>query len=352
MKKLTLEEIGKLAGVSRATVSRVVNGYRHIRPEVRERVEKVIAETGYQPNLIARSLASDRTNIIGLVIPNQATAVFTDPYFPRLIQGITQAASQNNLTLALFLFHSPEEEDITIDSIVNTSLVDGIIITADRKVDPIAQVLLKRRMPFVQLGRPEIRPKTIYFVDVDNVAGAFMATEHLISLGYQRIAVVASDQNTAGDDRLNGYYAALKDHQIPIDDRLVAFGDFTAMGAAQAMNQLLPFHPDAVFVSSDTMALGAVGAIRDAGLRVPDDVAVIGYDDLPPAVHNVPPLTTIRQPIYETGQLAVKMLMDVLDKKLTKPTHIILPNQLVIRHSCGAVQRGLLDNYVDENIVI
>ncbi len=352
MKKFTLEEIGKLAGVSRATVSRVVNGYPYIRPEVRERVEKVIAETGYRPNLIARSLASDRSNIIGLVIPNQATAVFTDPYFPRLIQGITQAASQNKLTLALFLFHSREEEDITIESIVNTGLVDGLIITADRKVDPIAQILLQRQMPFVQLGRPEIRPKTINFVDVDNVAGGHMAIDYLISLGYQRIAIIASDQNTAGDDRLNGYYSALKSHGIDIDHNLVAFGDFSSIGAVQAMKKLLPHRPDAVFVSSDTMALGAMSAIREAGLQVPDDIAVVGYDDLPPAVQSLPPLTTIRQPIHRTGQLAVSTLVEVLEKKPAEPTHIILPNQLVIRHSCGAALMGLLDNYTDENIVI
>jgi LacI family transcriptional regulator len=352
MKNLTLEEIGKLAGVSRATVSRVVNGYPYIRPEVRKRVEKVIAETGYRPNLIARSLASDRSNIIGLVIPNQATAVFTDPYFPRLIQGITQAASQNKLTLALFLFHSREEEDITIESIVNTSLVDGLIITADRKVDPIAQALLKRHMPFVQLGRPELRPKTINFVDVDNVAGGKMATDHFISLGYQRIAIIASDQNTAGDDRLNGYYAALQAHGRPIDDHLVAYGDFSIKSAAQAMNRLLPHQPDAVFVCSDSMALGALMAIREAGLSVPEDIAVIGYDDLPPAVQSTPPLSTIRQPVFETGQLAVNTLVDVLDKKPKSATSHILSNQLVIRHSCGAAHMGLLDNYVAENIVL
>lgn len=352
MKKMTLEEIGKLAGVSRATVSRVVNGYPYIRPEVRKRVEKVIAETGYQPNLIARSLASDRSNIIGLVVPNQATAVFTDPYFPRLIQGITQAASQNKLTLALFLFHSREEEDITIESIVNTSLVDGLIITADRKVDPIAQALLERQVPFVQLGRPELRPKRIHFVDVDNVDGGKMATEYFISLGYQRIAIIASDQNTAGDDRLSGYYAALQAHGIPVDDRLVEFGDFSMRSASQAMKRLLPYEPDAVFVCSDSMALGALSAIREAGLSVPDDIAVIGYDDLPPAIQSMPPLTTIRQPIFETGQLAVRTLIEILDARSKSATRHILNNQLVIRHSCGAAQRGLLDEFEDENVVI
>jgi LacI family transcriptional regulator len=133
MKRLTLDEIGKLAGVSAATVSRVINNYPHVTPERRERVQAVIAQTGFQPNLIARSLASHRTHIIGLVIPNVAHNVFTDPYFPSLIQGITQASNLGNLTLALFLFHSMQEETRTIQSILNTTLLDGLIITADHK---------------------------------------------------------------------------------------------------------------------------------------------------------------------------------------------------------------------------
>lgn len=352
MKNLTLEEIGKLAGVSRATVSRVINNYPHISPEIRERVEKVIAETGYQPNMIARSLASDRSNIIGLVIPSQAYAVFTDPYFPRLIQGISQAANQSRLTLSLFLFHSREEEEYTMKSILSTGLLDGLIITADRKEDSIIPRLVKRNMPFVVIGRPDANPEKCHFVDTDNVEGAHMAMEYIISLGYRRIGLIGSAQNTAGDDRYNGYIDMLKKHDIPIDENLVAFGDFSLKSGVEAMKQLLPYQPEAIFVCSDSMAMGAMMVLRDAGIKVPDDIAIISYDDLPPATQTEPQLTTIHQPIGQSGKMAVQMLKDVIANRLEKPQHIILPNQLIIRSSCGAVQMGKLDDYIAENVVI
>ena len=335
MEKFTLEEIGKLAGVSRATVSRVINNYPHIRPEIRERVEKVIAETGYHPNLIARSLASDRSNIIGLVILSAANAVFTDPYFPRLIQGITQNCNTHGLTLALFLFNTQEEERITLKTILSAGLLDGLIITADHKERSIAPLLTAADMPFVLLGRP-LTPATISFVDVDNVAGAFMAVEHLIKLGHQRIGVIATALNTAGDDRLSGYYHALEANGIAIDPRLIAYADFSVEHGYIAMQKLLSTRPDAVFVTSDTMALGALRALREADLRVPDDIALVGFDDLPPALQADPPLTTIRQPIQETGSIAVDTLTDVLKNGAEPPRHIVLPTELVIRQSSGA----------------
>lgn len=352
VKNLTLEEIGKLAGVSRATVSRVINDYPYISPEVRERVQRVIAETGYQPNMIARSLASDRSNIIGLVIPSQAYAVFTDPYFPRLIQGVSQASNQYKLTLSLFLFHSREEEDFTMKSILNTGLIDGLIITADRKEDSIIPRLLRHHMPFVVIGRPDTTPEKVNFVDTDNVAGARMATEHLVSLGYERIGIIATDENTAGDDRLHGYVATLEEHGIAIDDKLITYGDFSVQSGAQAMKELMPEQPDAVFVCSDSMALGAMTVLREAGISVPDEIAIVSFDDLPPATQTEPRLTTVRQPISQTGQMAVELLRKLISSDVDHPVHTILPNQLIIRSSCGAAQIKNLHDYIDKNVVI
>jgi LacI family transcriptional regulator len=337
VKRLTLDEIAKLAGVSRATVSRVVNNYPHIKPEVRERVQGIITETGFQPNLIARSLASDRSGIIGLVIPNTPRMVFTDPFFPTLIQGITQTTNRLGYTLSLFLFNSKDEETRTIRSILNTGLLDGLIITADRKEDSFVPNFIHHGMPFVLIGRPETNT-SITYVDTDNVEGGYIATEHLIQLGRRRVAIIGSSENTAGDDRVNGYRNALQAYGFPYDPSLVAFGDFSMQSGYESMKKLLRSNPDAVFITSDTMALGALRAIREARLRVPDDLSVVGYDDLLPALQADPPLTTMHHPIEQLGVVAVDLLNTLLNNDNVPPTHTILPVTLVIRASCGAKQ--------------
>lgn len=335
MKRLTLDEIARLAGVSRATVSRVVNNYPHIKPEVRERVQTIITKTGFQPNLIARSLASDRSGIVGLVIPNTPRMVFTDPFFPTLVHGITQAINRQGLTLSLFLFHSKDEETRTIRSILTTGLLDGLIITADRKEDSFVPKFIHQGMPFVLIGRPETNPDITY-VDTDNVAGGYLATDHLLKLGRRRVGIIGANENTAGDDRSTGYYMALQDYGITADPTLIAFGNFSVQSGYEAMKLILPANPDAVFVVSDTMALGALRAIREAGKRVPDDIAMIGFDDLPPALQADPPLTTISHPIEQLGVIAVNLLSQMLSANDVPPTHTILPASLVIRASCGA----------------
>ena len=335
MSKLTLEEIGKLSGVSRATVSRVINNHPHIRDEVRERVLEVIETTGYQPNLAARSLASNESNIIGLVIPSIVNEVFTDPYFPRLTQGIAKACNDHGYTLSLFLFHSPAEEKMAARRIISNSLLDGVIITAAFD-DPIVPDLVAANVRFVQVGRPH-EPEKVNYVDVDNTLGGEIATKHLIELGYRRIAQIASLTTTAGIDRNIGYRKALHDSGVSIDEKLIAFSDFSRESGYDAMRELLPHHPDAVFIHSDSMSLGALQAIREAKLSVPDDIAIVGFDDLPPAELAEPALTTIRQPIFETGEEVVALLLDVLQHEPAPPMQVVLPVELVIRGSCGAV---------------
>lgn len=336
--KLTINRIAELAGVSKATVSRVLNGYPHIRPEVREKVQKVINETGYQPNQVARLLASDRSNIIGLVIPSGPQAVFTDPYFPALTQGVSQGTNQNNLTLALFIFHSEQEGYDTVKDILSAGLVDGLIITADHKGDSFIPQLVANEMPFVFIGRPD-EAEGISYVDTNNVNGGYLATSHLIDLGYRRIATIASDQNSAGDDRLEGYRQALERHGIAFNTQLVAYGDYSLDSGYAAMIQLVHEKPDAVFVASDTMALGTLRAIRELELRVPHDIAVVSHDDLPPAVQADPPLTTVQQPIAKTGYMAVETLIQNISAgDSLPPQQIVLPNKLIVRASCGAVQ--------------
>ena len=300
-------------------------------------MQQVILQTGFQPNKLARSLASDRSTFIGLVIPNDARSILSDPYFANLIQGMTQATNHLGLTLSLFLFHSIEEEIRTTHSTLNTGLLDGLIITADRKVDSFVPRVAEQGPPFILIGRPEPQAQ-ISYVDADNVVGGYLATSHLINLGRKRIAIIVSDRNTAGDDRYTGYRNALRDHERSVEPTLVAHGDFSLMSGYRAMQELLPQKPDAVFVSSDTMALGAQRAIREAGLRMPEDMALVGFDDLDPAVHAEPQLTTIRQPVEKLGVTAVELLHKIVNGTAVLPTQVVLPVELIIRASCGSRQ--------------
>lgn len=338
-KKLTLEVIGQMAGVSRATVSRVINKPDTVRPKLRERVEKVIAETGFRPHAVARSLASSRTNILGLIIPSVSQTLFTDPYYPTLIRGISQACNANDYTLSLFVFHSHAEEEQVFQRAVGSGLIDGLIVTTDRVNEPFIDELLARDLPFIYIGRPPDTTRVSY-IDVDNVVGMFLATKHLIRLGYQRIAHIAAPANkTVGIDRRQGYISALMEAGLAVEDELIAYGNFTQDSGYIAMRQLLSQHPDAVCVGSDVMALGAMNAIHEAGLHIPEDVAVMGFDDLAPASAATPPLTTIRQPVARTGSLAVETLIDILDTGPEPLRHIILPTEIVVRASCGALRR-------------
>jgi LacI family transcriptional regulator len=333
--RLTLEQIGNLAGVSRSTVSRVINNEPHVKPEVRERVLQVVAETGYVPHPAARSLASQRSGVIGLIIPLTIQSLFDDPYFSRLILGISRACNAHDYILSLFVFHSKEEEARLYPRITRNRLLDGIIVTATHVDDPVIPQLCANNVPFVLNGRHE-DPKVSY-VEPDNVTGAHTAVSHLIRLGHSRIATITGPlDNLAAVDRKQGYVDALNDRGRLLDEALIASGDYTELSGFEAMQRLLPHKPDAVFVASDTMALGVFRALRVAGLTVPNDVAVVSFDDLPHAATTDPPLTTVRQPILQAGVLAVETLIDILSNGREPPRRIIMPTELVIRASCGS----------------
>ncbi|MEQ8676338.1 MAG: LacI family DNA-binding transcriptional regulator [Aggregatilineales bacterium] len=339
MKRLTLEEIAKIAGVSRATVSRVVNDHPNIRLEVRQRVQDVIDKTGYEPNRAARSLASNRSNIIGLFKPLVGLSdLFIDPYYPKLMNGISRECNDLDYVLTLFIFENRKEEKAKFNRIINSGLIDGLIITASAIDDPFVPVLKQRNIPFVMVGRAP-QDANVSFVDAENIAGGYMAASHLIRTGYKRIACIAPELSTGvGEDRLKGFLNAFKERQIEVDKSLIVEGDFTFAGGAKMMRQLLPLKPDAVFAGSDAMALGAMQAIQESGLRVPEDVAVVGFDDFPSASNSSPMLTTIRQPVEQTGSIAVRTLIDIIDTGSSIPRNTILPVELVIRGSCGALR--------------
>ena len=339
MPNLTLEDIAKKAGVSRSTVSRVINHQPNVREEVRARVWDVIHSTGYHPNVAARSLASQRSSMIGLVLPHSVSSFFTDPYFPHLIQGVAQGCNQSDYTLGLFLVANKEDEEKIYPRVSRTGLLDGVILQAGHHGDPLMGRLLDSDIPLLYVGRP-FHPENVSYIDIDNVEASYNAVAHLIRLGYKRIGTIAGpEHSTVGIDRKQGYLKALRDRDLVLDERLIVEGDFTEIGGYYAMQKLMPAKPEAIFAASDIMAIGAMRAAREAGLNVPDDVAFVGFDDLPLSTAPTPLLTTIRQPIYRFGVTAVEMLIDLINNGTRPLRRIMMSTELVIRESCGANQR-------------
>lgn len=327
----TLERVAARAGVSRATVSRVVNGSTRVAPGIREAVMRAVDELGYVPNLAARSLVTQRTDSIALVVSEPPTRVFSDdPFFSGIIRGVSQELEAADKQLVLMLAGSQPSHD-RVERYATAGHVDGVLVASMHGADPLPGALSRMGIPVVASGRPLGRHDMPY-VDIDNVGGAAAAVERLVTIGRQRIATIAGPQDMiAGIDRLTGYRSALRD-----SDRrsIVAVGDFTRESGTQAMRQLLSDDPglDAVFVASDMMALGALQALRQAGRRVPDDVAVVGFDDIDIARYSEPPLTTVRQPTMEMGREMVRL---VLKLSVGEPAGdpVILPTELVVRES-------------------
>jgi LacI family transcriptional regulator len=333
---LTLEDIAKLAGVSRSTVSRVANGQPNVRDDVRKRVLDVIQTTGYHPNAAARTLASQRTWTIGLILPNSVSFFFTDPFYPHLTKGIAHACNQFNYTLALFLVATKEDEEKIFPRVARKGLLDGVLVQSCNHGDQwIIGHLIDAKMPLVVVGRP-FRSDNVSYIDIDNINAAYNAVSHLIRSGRKRVGTITGPANsTVGIDRKAGYIKALTERNVRVDDTLIAEGDFTEMGGYHAMKQLLPTKPDAIFAASDIMAIGGMRAAREAGLRIPDDIAFIGFDDLPIATLSDIKLTTVRQPVPQFGFKAVEILMDMIENGINPPRHIILETELIIRESCG-----------------
>jgi len=338
LSNLTLEDIAEKAGVSRSTVSRVINGHKNISDGVRQRVLEVVKETGYRPNAAARTLASQQSHMIGLVLPHSVSLLFSDPYYPQLLRGISQACNQHDYTLAFFLVSSKEDEKKILTRVPNKSLLDGVLIQSGHHGDQgIIGQMIDADMPQVVIGRP-FRSDNVSYVDVDNVRGAYYAVAHLVRLGYHRIATITGPlESTVGLDRREGYMQALVERGIDIHQDLIVEGDFTELSGYYAMESLLKQQPKAVFAASDAMAIGAIRAIQDNGLDVPNDIAVIGFDDNHLSTLADVELSTIRQPVIEIGRKAVELLLDLIENGTQPPRHMILDSKLIIRATCGSI---------------
>ena len=323
----TLETVAAAAGVSRATVSRVVNGGARVSPEVRAAVEAAIAELGYSPNRAARSLVTRRTGSVALVVSEPEARVFSDPMLAGITRAIGQALAETDLQLVLMMVPADSGRR-RLTSYLLGGHVDGVMLMSLHGDDPLVKQLSDSPLPVVLMGRP-MSPLPIPHVDSDSVDGARQATSHLRALGRTKIATIAGPTDMcAGVDRLLGYREALDGPGI------VVHGDFSMASGEAAMTELLERVPDVdgVFAASDLMAAGALRALKAHGRRVPDDVALVGYDDLDVAELTEPPLTTIHQPLSAMARAMVVSLLAQISGERA-PESVVLPNALVVRSS-------------------
>lgn len=344
-KRITMADLARETGLSKSTVSRALSGDPRVHARTRALVENLAAQLGYQPHPLASGLATNRTHTLGLTIPSPPRS-FSNPFYLEFIGGVGDLALTQGYTL--FFAHN---EDIFEGSHSRRSTVsafaDGYILTEPVLGDPRIATLLERGKPFVFLGSVDPGDdglwtgEDVIWTEADNVQGSRQVVEHLVKLGHRRIACIAGSRgHVATGNRLQGYKEALTQAGIIVDEQLIARGDFTDEGGYQAAQHLLRHHGDvtAIFASNDLMAFGAMQAIREHGLRVPQDVSVAGFDGILTARFAAPVLTTAVQPIYELGEAAAKLLIHQIQGQPIAERHLLFPCRLRVGDSTAPPQ--------------
>jgi LacI family transcriptional regulator len=335
--KVTIIDVAAEANVSYGTVSRVINHDVHVKQETRDRILQTMVRLGYVANRQARSLAGGRTNSIGVLIPDLGTG-----YIGEIIRGIDAELGLSDLDLILYTTHRTASKEANYVTNLATGMVDGLILVLPRSPADFIGILTKQDFPFILIDHQGIGPDCPA-VGAANWQGGFTATEYLIKLGHQRIGFITGWMDLGcALDRLDGYRSALRTNHIPDAPELIYEGTFFQPDGFNGASILLdlPNPPTAIFASNDVMAMGVMDAIRHRGLRVPDDVSVIGFDDIPQASLIHPALTTVRQPLEKMGRVATQMLLELLNKSQKKIGRIELPTELIIRDSCKVPRIG------------
>lgn len=330
---ITIFDVAREAGVSYSTVSRVVNNKSYVKPDTRERVAQAMSRLGYQANLHARSLAGGRSHVIGLLVHNMSTQYMTE-----IFRGIDDVLATHDYELMLYTTHRRQTKESTYVNMMARGLADGLLIVLPRQPEAYIESLRARDFPYVLIDQVGIDEHDVS-VTATNFQGAYDATSHLIALGHRRIGKICGWMDMIGArDRLEGYKAALADHGLPVDPQLIVIGDFEQSSGYAAVETLLNLAepPTAVFASNDVMAQGALERLRERNLQVPQDISLIGFDDIPLASILNPPLTTLRQPMVEMGRMATQMLLDWISNPGQKPTSVILSTQLILRESTSS----------------
>lgn len=336
----TLEQVARRAGVGRGTVSRVVNGSPRVSDRTRAAVEAAIAELGYVPNRAARALAAGSADAVALVVPEPESRFFAEPYFSAVVQGAGAELSRADMQMLLTLLHGRKEQD-RFAQYAASQRIDGVLLVSVHAGDSLPDVLAAAGIPAVLNGR-RYADEPLPYVDCDNTGGARAAVAHLVARGRRAVATITGPSDMyAARCRTEGYRQALREAGLAAGEHLVEEGDFTEDGGHAAMRALLERAPelDAVFCASDVMAAGARLALREAGRTVPDEVALVGFDDSAVARHMDPPLTTVRQPTAEMGREMARLLLELLGRSASGSPpadgahHRVLPTELIHRGS-------------------
>jgi DNA-binding LacI/PurR family transcriptional regulator len=331
----TLEEVAARAGVSRATASRVLRGDAKVSERARGAVLAAADAISYVPNLAARSLVTGRSDSIAFLVEETEERMFADPFFLGMLRSAQEAVAGAGLQLVFTVMNRPEDQQRFL-AYAAGGHVDGVLLLSLHGQDQLPQRLESLGVPTVLSGRPLSGRRRLWYVDADNVGGGRLATEHLLNAGRRHVATVSGPLDMcAGQDRLAGYREAVEAGGPGYDETLVSVGDFTAAGGHAATLALLERRPDvdAIFAASDLAAFGAVRALREAGRTVGDDVAVIGFDDIPAAAEQEPGLSTVRQPISALGTAMTRLLLDRIDGREDRPRRTVLPVELVLRQT-------------------
>ncbi|MCD4524993.1 LacI family DNA-binding transcriptional regulator [Nocardioides sp. cx-173] len=330
----TLGEVAELAGVSKATASRAINGRSKVSAKAQTAVFDAVRELGYTPNGAARSLVTQRTGSVAVILPESDERIFSDPFFARMLHLVARSLREHDLQLVLLLAQPGDEEERLL-LYLRGRYVDGAIVASHHRDDRLAEHLSEIGLPCVFIGRPWIGSERVSFVDSDNAGAAGQAVRVLLEAGRCKIATIAGPPDMrAGHDRLLGWRRELATHGVPSD--LVAYGDFTEESGAEACASLLDAGADidGIFAASDLMAQGAVRELASRGIRVPEDVAIVGYDDLGVAERTRPPLTTLHNPIAQMVAEAVRLLTEAIDEGgQGVPRRVVFVPELVRRDS-------------------
>jgi len=330
--RVTIGEIARMAGVSKTTVSRVLNNKPDVKPETREMILNLISEYGFQPNAFAKAISLQKSHTVGLIIPYKADYIFSNPFYSEVMRGVSTETSKRGYHLLLCYTHKENYVDI-----FQQKRVEGFIVISPGSTHKnIIHKLTEIEAPFVATSKIP-GEQNIKYVDIDNFYAAALAMEHLISLGHRRIGlIIGPPVLTSSEERMSGYISTLKKYNIPYKGNLVRQGNGSIESGYAAMGELLNEELTAVFVTCDTMAMGAIKAIKEKNKVVPRDISIVGFDDIPLAQILDPPLTTIKQPAYEKGASAARMLIDLIEgKEVTE--NCILPVDIVVRNSTSNI---------------
>lgn len=335
--RITIKDVAKRAGVSISTVSLAINKKERVSDELRQKVTHAIQELNYRPNGLARSLKSKKSKVIGLIIPD-----IVNPFFPLMVRGVEDTAKRSGYNIILCNTDGKAKEEATYLRLFEEKCVDGIIFTCSGRIKKSLRLLNELTVPKVILDR-RLDDLSIFTVAVDNIKGAYIAANHLLQNGKRRILFISGpEQLQSSADRLNGYKQALVENKLVVAPELITYGDFSVESGQKAMRDLIAqgIAFDAVFGANDMMACGAMVVLAELGFVIPDQIEVVGYDDILLASLLKPALTTIKQPAYMMGSEAVKMLLRAINSKKMIVTSKIFEPQLIIRDSSPRRQTG------------